>query len=41
MFQTKVEEKIKAHYSFNKNFFPENHAVYKIIWKNMLEADRP
>ena len=22
-------------------FFPENHAVYEIKWKNILESDRP
>jgi hypothetical protein len=25
---------------FNK-FFPENRAVYEIMWKNMIETDRP
>jgi hypothetical protein len=22
-------------------FFPENHAVYEIMWKNIVEPDRP
>jgi len=24
-----------------KNFFPQNRAVYEIMWKNMLQPDRP
>jgi hypothetical protein len=40
MLQTKVLEKIKTHLKFN-NFFPENRAVNKIMWKNMVEPDRP
>ena len=24
---------------FNK-FFSKNHAIYEIMWKNMIEADR-
>ena len=24
-----------------KNFFPENHAVYEIMWKNAVEPERP
>jgi len=23
------------------NFFSENHAIYEIMWKNMVEPDRP
>jgi hypothetical protein len=23
------------------NFFPENRDVYKIMWKNVVEPDRP
>jgi len=22
-------------------FFPENHAIYEITWKNIVELDRP
>jgi hypothetical protein len=40
MFQAKVLEKIKTHFMFN-NFFPENRAVYEIMWKNMVQPDRP
>jgi hypothetical protein len=39
MFQTKVAEKIKTHLIFN--CFPENSAVYEIMWKNNLEPGRP
>ena len=41
MFQTKVVEKIKnISFMFN-NFFPENLGAYEIMWKNMVEPDRP
>ena len=40
MFQTKVVEKIKTHFVFD-NVFLENRAVYEILWKNMVEPDRP
>ena len=23
------------------NFFPENHAIYEIIWKNVVQPQRP
>jgi hypothetical protein len=38
----KFVEKIKTHivYSTTFFFFPENHAVYEIMWKNMLETER-
>jgi len=29
-----------THFVFS-NFFPENRAVYEIMWKNMVEPDRP
>jgi hypothetical protein len=29
--------KIKTHFMFN-NFFPENRAVYEIVWENMVES---
>jgi hypothetical protein len=35
MFQTKVVEKMKTHFIFNK-VFSENRAVYEIMWKNMV-----
>jgi hypothetical protein len=36
----KVVEKIKTHLTF-KNFSSENRSVYEIMWKNMVELDRP
>ena len=36
----KVVEKIKTHFMFS-NFSSENRAVYEIMWKNMVELDRP
>jgi hypothetical protein len=40
MFQTKVVEKIKTHILFSVTF-PENRAVYEIMWKNMVQGNRP
>jgi hypothetical protein len=40
MFQTKVVDKIKTHFTFSTFFFL-SHAVYEIMWKNIVEADRP
>jgi hypothetical protein len=36
--RTKVVEKIKQ-VTFNR-FFPENCAVYEIMWGNIVEPDR-
>jgi hypothetical protein len=33
-------ENQNTHFMFN-NVFPENHAVYETIWKNMVQSDRP
>jgi hypothetical protein len=33
----KVVEKIKTHILFSINLFFENRAVYKTIWKNMVQ----
>jgi hypothetical protein len=43
MFQTKVLEKIKTHFVFGNSPtpLPENHAVYEIMWENILEPGRP
>ena len=41
MFQTKLVEKIKTYFMFNNFFLPENHAVYEIMWKNIVERGRP
>jgi len=40
MINTKVLEKIKTHVRLI-NFFPENRDVYEIMWKNVVEPDRP
>jgi hypothetical protein len=39
MFQTTVVEKIKT-YLMSNNFFPENRAVYKMMWKNAVQTGR-
>jgi hypothetical protein len=36
----KVVEKIKTHFMFNTFFF-ENVTVYEIMWKNIVEPERP
>jgi len=41
MFQAKVAQKIKTHFIFNNFFPPENHAVLDLMWKNIVEPDRP
>jgi len=42
MFQIKVLEKIKTPNSYSIIFlFFENRAVYEIMWKNIVEKDRP
>jgi len=33
-------ENQNIHFMFD-NFFSENHAIYEIMWKNMVEPDRP
>jgi hypothetical protein len=40
MFQNKVVEKIKMHILCSITF-SEKGAVYEIMWKNMLQPDRP
>jgi hypothetical protein len=40
MFQTKVVEKIETHIMFNIFFF-ENLTGYDIMWKNIVNPDRP
>ena len=41
IFQTEVVEKLKTHFMFSMFFFPENGAVYEVMWKNIVELDRP
>jgi hypothetical protein len=40
MFQTKVVEISKTHFVFS-NFFPENLAVYEIMWKDIVQRGVP
>ena len=41
MFQIKVLEELKTHILGSVTFFfPENHAVYEIMWKNIVERGR-
>jgi len=41
MFQTNVAEKIKTRFLCSIPFFHENRAFYEIIWKNIVQPDRP
>ena len=43
MFRIKVVEKIETHILCSVTFFfvSENRAVYEIMWKNIVELDRP
>jgi hypothetical protein len=38
---SKILEKIKTHVLCSVTLFSKNHAVYKIMWKNMVQPDRP
>ena len=40
MFHTKVVQKIKTHILCSVTFFPENRAVYEIMWKNIVQRGR-
>ena len=40
MFQTNVVQKIK-HTFYDQQLFPESRAVYKKMWENIVEPDRP
>ena len=41
MFHIKVVEKIKTFISCWKLFFSENRAAYEVMWKNVVQPDRP
>jgi len=42
MFVTKVVKKIKTHVLCSVNFFPENRAVFEIMWeKNRVASNVP
>jgi hypothetical protein len=36
----RCRENQNTHFIFN-NFFSENRAVYEIVWKNMVQLDKP
>jgi hypothetical protein len=40
MFQTKVAENIKTHFMSN-TFFKKNRTVNEIMWKNLVQPDKP
>jgi hypothetical protein len=41
MFQTKFVEKTKTHFLCLIIFFPENRAIYEIVWRNTVESGWP
>jgi len=41
VFQTKFEEKMKTHISCSYFFFFEIRAIYEIMWKNIIEPNKP
>jgi hypothetical protein len=41
MFEIKDEEKTKAHIACQITIFFEDRAFYEIMWKHIVEADRP
>jgi len=41
VFQTDVLEKIQTQTLYVQKCFSENRAVYKTMWKNMVNLDRP
>jgi len=36
-----IRERLYAHPVYSVTFFPENGAVYEIMWKNIIEPGRP
>jgi len=40
MFQAKVIKKIEHFFMFS-NFSYDNHAIYEVMWKSIIERDRP
>jgi len=37
----KIVEKIKTHILCSINFILKNHAIYELMWKNIVELDMP
>ena len=40
-FQKNIIDKIKTLVTINISFFSENRTIYVIMWKNIVEPDRP
>jgi hypothetical protein len=40
VYHTEVVERLKTHSMFNIFFF-ENRAIYEVMWKNLVEPDKP
>jgi len=40
MFQIEAVDKIETYFAFNNFLFFENHALYTIMWKNIVHPDR-
>ena len=41
MFQNKFSDKIQTHILCSITFFPQNRAIYEIVWNNMVVPDTP
>jgi len=41
IFRVKVVEDVKAKKFCSITFFSENRAFYEIVWRNIVESDRP
>jgi hypothetical protein len=41
MFLTKYVEKIKTCVFMSNNYFPETCAIFEMMWKNVVQPDRP
>jgi len=41
MFETNIVEKSKTHLLGSVTFFPENLAFCELMWKNMVQPDKP
>jgi len=41
MFQTKGTDRIKINILCSMTFFCDNHAINEILWKNMVQPERP
>ena len=41
MFRIKGVENVNKNHTISSITFPENSAVYEILWKNMVQPGRP